>query len=333
MTKAIALLSGGLDSILAVRLMREQGIDVEALNFLTVFCNCTSKGKTCLASKSAADQLGVKLKVFEISEEYLDIIKRPKHGYGRNMNPCLDCRILIFKKAGEYMKETGASFIITGEVLGERPMSQRMDAMMLIEKESGLDGLILRPLSAKLMEPSIPEKEGLVDREKLLEIKGRSRKPQIALAKEFGINDYPCPAGGCLLTDIGFGNRMRDLLLHEPNFTLNDVQFLKTGRHFRLMPNAKLIVGRDEKENERLGSLSKRGDLCFYPEDTNGPTGIGRGDFDKDLILRAAGIIARYSDKTGRDLLKIGYKKSGDEETSYVDAAPIEDEHLTGLRL
>lgn len=333
MTKAIALLSGGLDSILATKLMIEQGIKVEAVNFLTVFCNCTSHGKTCLASKSAADNLGVPLKVFEISKEYLEIVKNPKHGYGSNMNPCLDCRIYIFRKAGEYMKKTGASFIFTGEVLGERPMSQRRDAMHIIERESGLKGLIVRPLSAKLMEPSIPEKEGLVDREKMLAISGRSRKPQMALARNFGINDYPCPAGGCLLTDPGFARRIRDLIDHNPDLTLNDVQLLKLGRHFRLSDKAKLAVGRNEEENKKLTSLAAVDDLRFLPVDVTGPVGIGRGVFNEKSTLEAARILARYSDSAPKErlkILKIGHKEKNPD---HLTVLPMDEENLDALRI
>ncbi|MDP3804786.1 MAG: hypothetical protein Q8Q87_04470, partial [Candidatus Omnitrophota bacterium] len=225
--KALALLSGGLDSILAAKLVLEQGIEVEAINFLTIFCTCTHKGCQHAATQ-AAKTLNIPLKIFNITEEYLEVIKNPKHGYGSNMNPCIDCRIFIFKKAKDYMKEAGASFIVTGEVLGERPMSQRRDAILLIEKEAGLKGLILRPLSAKLFEPTIPEKEGIVDRAKLLDISGRSRKPQIVLAKKFAIFDYPCPAGGCLLTDPGFAKRMKDLLVHDA-LTLDNARLLKFG--------------------------------------------------------------------------------------------------------
>jgi tRNA-uridine 2-sulfurtransferase len=333
MVKAIALLSGGLDSILAVKLMLEQGIEVEAVNFVTVFCNCTAKGKTCLAGKSAADQLGIKLKVFNAGSEYFDVIKNPKYGYGSNMNPCLDCRILIFKKAGQYMKETGASFVITGEVLGERPMSQRRDAMRIIERDSGLQGLIVRPLSAKLMEPTIPEKEGLVDREKLLSIQGRSRKPQIQLAKNFKINDYPCPAGGCLLTDPAFANRIRDLIKHEENFSVNDVQLLKSGRCFRISPLAKLIVGRNEGENNKLLKIAKDNDLCFYPSDVSGPVGIGRGIFNKDDILTASAIIAGYSDGELNGQLKIIYKHISAKEPLFITASPFELSELEKIRI
>lgn len=334
MAKAIALLSGGLDSILATKIIMEQGIEVEALNFLTVFCTCTKRGSTCLAGKAAADQLGIKLKVMEVSKEYFEVVKKPKHGYGRNLNPCLDCRIFIFKKAAQYMKEMGAQFLITGEVLGERPMSQRKDAMRIIEKESGLKGLILRPLCAKLMEPTTPETSGLIDRERLLDIQGRSRKPQIQLAKDFGINDYPCPAGGCLLTDSGFAKRMKDLMEHEPDFNVSDVQFLKVGRHFRLSPETKFVVGRDEDENARLLDLVRQGDLRFRPIDTKGPVGIGRGLFDKDLIYTASSIIARYSDKdNGAKQFKVACRKESAETSDSILAEPAAEELLERLRI
>ncbi len=333
MTKAIALLSGGLDSILATRLILKQGIEVEALNFLTVFCTCTARGKTCLASKSAADKLGIKLRVFEVSTEYFEIIKNPKHGYGRNMNPCLDCRIFMFKKAGEYMRNNGASFLVTGEVLGERPMSQRRDAMRIIERDAGLKGLILRPLSAGLLEPSIPEKQGLVDRKKLLSIKGRSRKPQIQLAKDLGVNDYPCPAGGCLLTDPGFAKRMRDLIAHKSGFTLKDVQLLKTGRHFRLTPEAKLVVGRNKDENDRLSNLAQQEDVHFYPIGAKGPIAIGKGIFNKDTLNIASGIVARYSDGNSTQQYKIAYKRISKREHNAIPTLPTEETTLESLRI
>lgn len=333
MTKAIALLSGGLDSILATRLMLDQGVDVEALNFLTVFCTCTSRGKTYLAGKSAALQLGIKLKVFEVSKEYFEIVKSPKYGYGSNINPCLDCRIFMFKKAACYMKEIGASFLITGEVLGERPMSQRKEAMRIIERDSGLVGLILRPLSARLLEPTIPEKEGLVEREKLLSIQGRSRKPQMELADRLGINDYPSPAGGCLLTDPGFANRMRDLINHKPDFTINDVRLLKVGRHFRLTKEAKLVVGRNKEENQRLLNLARDGDLCFYPTQAKGPIGIGRGVFNTNNLFTASSVIARYSDVNSNQQLKIAQKRLPSGEIDSIIATPLEGQRLESLRI
>ncbi len=333
MIEAIALLSGGLDSTLSTKLILEQGVEVEAVNFLTLFCNCTPRGKTCLVSKSAATKLGIKLKVFEVSREYLEIVKNPKHGYGRNMNPCLDCRIFMFRRAGQYMRKIGASFLVTGEVLGERPMSQRREAMRIIEKESGLEGLILRPLSAKLLNPTIPEKEGLVNREKLLAIKGRSRRPQIELAEQLDINDYPCPAGGCLLTDPGFAGRIRDLKDHRPDFTLSDVQLLKIGRHFRLGPNTKLVVGRNEEENSRLENLAKDGDLRFYPTEAKGPMGIERGVLGKNYVLTVSRIIARYSDGNLDEELEIAYNQISENNIKYIVASPMKEEELSILRI
>ena len=334
MIKAIALLSGGLDSILAVKLLLEQGIEVEAVNFITLFCTCTAKNRSCLASKSAADKLGIMLKVFEVTKEYLEIVKAPEHGYGSNVNPCLDCRIFMFKKAGEYMREIGASFLVTGEVLGERPMSQRRDAMRIVERDSGLDGLILRPLSAKLLKPTVPEKKGLVDREKLLAISGRSRKPQIQLASRFSINDYPCPAGGCLLTDPEFANRMRDLMNHNPYFTINDVKLLKIGRHFRLTNDTKLIVGRNQEENQRLFNSAKDKDLCFWPNNVKGPTGIGRNSLNKDSLAVACRIIARYSDcNPAEDKVEIVYRAKDAVETSSALVLPAGEELLGKLRI
>jgi tRNA-specific 2-thiouridylase len=293
--KAIALLSGGLDSTLAIKLVLEQGIDVETLNFITVFCRCTAKGSSCLASQRAAERLGVGLEVFNISGEFLEVVRHPKYGYGKNVNPCLDCRILMFKKGREYMDRNGASFIVTGEVLGERPMSQRREAMHIIERESGLQGLILRPLSAKLLPLTVPEKKGWIRRERLLAITGRSRKPQIKLASDYGINDYPCPAGGCLLTDPGFALRMKDLMKNNPDFSLNDVHLLKLGRHFRLTPLAKVVVGRNEGENDKILSLAKDGDTILRVTHFPGPLALARGEVGDQEILQSAIITAKYS--------------------------------------
>lgn len=323
--KALALLSGGLDSILAIKLMLEQGIEVEAINFLTTFCTCTRKGCQHAGTK-AAETLRIPLKILNVTDEYLKIVENPKHGYGSNMNPCIDCRIFFFKRAKDYMSEVGASFIVTGEVLGERPMSQRRDAILLIEKEAGLKGLILRPLSAKLFEPTIPEKKGIVDREKLLAISGRSRKPQIALAEEFSIRDYPCAAGGCLLTDQGFANRIRDLIKHSA-LTMDNVRLLKTGRHFRLSNEVKLIVGRDEGENSILEPQARDEDICFKLKDYPGPVSILRGRADSDLIRFAASIVAYHTKYRGADALAVDYWKipSANRASIIVRAAKSDD--------
>ncbi len=329
--KALALLSGGLDSILAIKIMLEQGIEVEAINFLTIFCTCTRKGCQHAATQ-AAETLKVPLKVFNITEEYLDIIKKPRHGYGSNMNPCIDCRIFILRKAKEYMKQCGASFIVTGEVLGERPMSQRKDAIALIEKEAGLKGLILRPLSAKLFEPTLPEKEGIVDREKLLDISGRSRKPQIALAKEFGIKDYPCPAGGCLLTDPSFAKRVKDLIEHD-SLDMDNLRLLKVGRHFRLSKDAKLVVGREEEENKILEALAGPSDIIFKLKDHQGPLSVLRGKAGSDLISLAASIIAHHTKFRNEEGLRIDYWQPPSANRTTISASPAKLEEIEQIRI
>jgi len=321
--KAIALLSGGLDSTLAAKVVMEQGVELEALNFLTVFCTCTQRGESCLASQKAVDSLGIPLRVFNVSEEYLDVVKHPKHGYGSNMNPCIDCRIFMLKKAKAYMEGVGASFIITGEVLGQRPMSQRRDSMRLIEKEAGLEGSILRPLSAKLLPTSIPEKEGWVDRERLLNIEGRSRKPQIRLADHFGIQDYPCPAGGCLLTDPGFSRRMRDLILHHPDFRLNDVHLLKMGRHFRLSPHLKLVVGRNEEDNRKIQTFAQEEDILLKVSKFPGPLSVLRGKPDEGDIEKVAAITAHYSKAKGLEKIEVTYKVVDEDHHQSIFVLPV----------
>lgn len=327
--KAIALLSGGLDSILAIRVAMDQDIEVEAMNYSSPFCTCTSRTSGCSAAATAAQQLGVPLKVINVSREFFEIVKNPPHGYGRNMNPCIDCRILIFRKAGEYMKESGASFIITGEVLGERPMSQRLEAMKLIETQSGLEGMIVRPLSAALLEPSIPEKEGWIDRSKLLAIRGRSRKPQIELAASYNIKNYPCPAGGCLLTDRIFASRMRDLVEHVPDFTINDVNLLKVGRHFRLSPGVKAVVGRDEAECIRIEALNREKDILLEDADRPGPLTLIRGEADQKEIELAAAIAARYC-KPGAESIRVAIRGRSQETLTI---QPADEETLTSLRI
>jgi len=320
--KAIALLSGGLDSTLATKLIIDQGIEVVALNFVTVFCTCTTHGQTCLASQKAVESLGIPLKIFNTSEQFLDIVRNPKHGYGSNMNPCIDCRIFMLKKAKAYMEETGASFLVTGEVLGQRPMSQRRDAMRQTEKEAGLEGLILRPLSAKFLPVTIPEKEGWVDREKLLNMQGRSRKPQIELAAYFGIQDYPCPAGGCLLTDPGFAGRIRDLMRNKLDFSLNDVHILKVGRHFRFSPDLKLVVGRSEEENQKLQTFAHGQDILINLAHAAGPLSLLRGKAAEEDIRRACAITVRYSKSKDAEKTEVMYRKVSETESRSMFVSP-----------
>ncbi|MBU0759881.1 MAG: 7-cyano-7-deazaguanine synthase [Candidatus Omnitrophica bacterium] len=329
--KAVALFSGGLDSMLAIKLMMEQGVEVYALNFLTIFCTCTSKGCMHQATK-AAKELGVPLKVMNITREYMEIVRNPKYDRGRNMNPCIDCRIFTFVKAREYMEEIDASFVVTGEVLGQRPMSQRRQAMEIIERESGLRGLIVRPLSASLFEPTMPEKQGIVDRERLLDIQGRQRERQFKLAEELGINDYPCPAGGCLLTDKGFSSRLKDLFKYKPDYTLSDLHLLKIGRQFRISEKTKLIVGRNEKENKALLNFAEPDDYIFDVVGIPSPIGLARGDLDEKEIESIASIMTRYSDAL-TEKAKVFYKILPSEELNILTVEPATETTLQAIRI
>ena len=291
---------------MAVKMMIDQGIEVYALNFTSAFCTCTSSSsrgskepRGCKSeSRRVAAEFNIPIKVIVKGPEYIDIIRNPAHGYGKGLNPCVDCRIYIFVAAKKYMAEIGASFIITGEVIGQRPMSQRRETMRLIERESGLDGLILRPLCAGHLEPTIPEKTGLVDRTRLLSVSGRSRKPQIALAEEIGVDDYPCPAGGCLLTDKIFSKKVADLLDHKPVVEARDRALLKVGRHFRFN-GSKVIVGRDERENEKLKALAGPADMLVEPVEFPGPVAVVTEDTGFEPRDFAGGLILRYA--SGKD--------------------------------
>lgn len=330
--KAIVLLSGGLDSILAARLMQEQGIEILCMNFYIDFAVCGGRGAVGAAQR-AAEALNVRLETVDITEEYLEVFKNPAHGYGANINPCIDCKIFMLKKAKERMKDAGASFLVTGEVLGERPMSQRKDALLLIEKRADVRGILLRPLSAKLLEPTLAEKEGMIDREKLLDIRGRSRKPQIALAEKFGIREYPQPAGGCLLTDPGFAARVKDLISHDA-LTIENLKLLKAGRHFRLSGDTKLAIGRDSKDNEELMSLIGADDIVFKLKDRQGPVSILRGQYDNIVIEHAASIIAYHTKFRNEPTLDINYWKGGDHDhKSAVSVKPASVTEVDSLRI
>lgn len=291
--KALGLLSGGLDSILTTELIRKQGIEVVAFNVKTPFCICKKDGTS--EATEAANQLKVPLKVVSVEKDYLQMLRKPKHGYGKNMNPCIDCKIFMIKKAKKYAKEIGADFIFTGEVLGERPKSQHYPALRLIEDEAGLKGKLLRPLSAKLLPETVAEKKGLVDRTKLLNIQGRSRKPQFQLAKEFGIKSYPSPAGGCLLTCEEYSKKLRDLFANKKRVSMADVALLRVGRHFRLGKN-KIIVGRNEAENKLLTTQKRPSEYYFELPEIVGPITLLQGPKTKKAVETAAKLTAYYSD-------------------------------------
>ncbi|MEI6154416.1 MAG: hypothetical protein WCQ90_10060 [Deltaproteobacteria bacterium] len=293
--KAVSLLSGGLDSLLATKLIIEQGIEVVALHFTSPFCTCTKGDKGCgLQAVNTARELDIEIMVKVKGLDYLEIVKAPKHGYGKNLNPCIDCRIFMLKEVRKLMTEIDAAFVVTGEVLGQRPMSQRRDSIRLIEKESGLEDLIVRPLSAKHFDPTLPEREGILDREKLLDISGRTRRPQYDLAESFHLKEFSCPGGGCLLTDPIFARKLRDLFSHSRGFTMKDVTLLKIGRHFRLNEDTKLILGRNEVENRRLEDAHSDGSCLLKPVGFKGPLGLLLGPLNENSIQVSGNLIAYY---------------------------------------
>ncbi|MDD5454716.1 MAG: tRNA 4-thiouridine(8) synthase ThiI [Candidatus Ratteibacteria bacterium] len=331
--KAIGLISGGLDSILAVKIVAEQGIKVIGVTFITPF-NDDDFGKRAVL---LAEQLDINCKLIHISEEFLDMLKSPRYGYGKNLNPCIDCRILEFKKAHQLMRELGASFIITGEVLGQRPMSQNKNSLELIEKKSGAEGLIVRPLCGKLLSPTTAERRGWIDRNKLFDINGRSRKKQYALAKQFNISGYSSPAGGCLLTDPGFSLITKNLLRSDM-LDIGSIGLIKTGRYFTISDSFKLVVGRDEKENLKLMGLARSEDVIFQPQ-TKGPVAIGMGKRENENLQMACRIVAYYCKSPhpyigggGKDT-RVSIKISYDGKEKIITCTRISESELSKYRV
>ncbi len=299
MIKAVGLFSGGLDSMLAARIILDQGILVQGVSFVTPFFGA-EKGER------AAEQLKIPLKILDITQDHWKMLKAPRYGYGNGMNPCIDCHALMVLKAGEYLQEIQADFIFTGEVLGQRPFSQTKPSLRAVEKASGYPDRILRPLSALLLKKTIPEGEGLVDRSLLLDIQGRSRKRQMALAEKYGLIDYPAPAGGCLLTDPIFSIRMKELFSHSPDPPLREVELLKAGRHFRLDSKIKVIIGRNQKENEFI-------EKWVFPEDGwarvvshPGPLALAIGGIGRpEDWEKLAHLCLTYSDAPGEQMVPV----------------------------
>ncbi len=290
--KAVSLFSGGLDSILATKIIKEMGIEVETIHFWSLFSPATYQ-ETVKKLSFFTEKLGVSLHIEDITLQLLEKVKNPRYGYGSCLNPCIDCKILMFRRAKEYMEDVGAKFLISGEVLGERPFSQRRGALAIIEREASGEGIILRPLSAKLLKSTIPENKGWVKRDKLFAIKGSKRRPQIELARKLKIYSYPSPAGGCLLTDKNFSKKLQDLFSYSKDFGVRDVFLLKIGRHFRLSQRGKLIVPRNEREEQRLLEKKEEADTLFVPLD-DGRRCLGVGSLDTDDIQLATRIVASY---------------------------------------
>lgn len=339
--KAVALISGGLDSMLAAKTILEQGIHVEGINFFTGFCveghTHAIRDKDRAKPKRnnslwVAEQLGIKLHIVDVIEEYKNVLINPKHGYGAHLNPCLDCKIFMVNKAKQWIAENGFDFIITGEVIGQRPMSQRKATMPIVAKESGADDLLLRPLCAKNLPPTLPEREGWVDREKLYDITGRSRKPQMALAQHYGFTDYSQPAGGCcFLTDKNYSAKLVDLWQAQghKNYDLDDVMLLKVGRHIRPGKNFKLIVAREEGEGRFLQGYQK--DFISMSSSSHlGPLVLIDGSPSAEDLTLAARITARYgqgreADQVDVDIIdKDGTQRSVRVAPMAPDAMPKE---------
>ncbi len=373
MVKALALFSGGLDSTLSAKIILDQGAEVEAIYFANAFLPAQHKHRQASLDRKSyltgqACQLGIKLHILDISRPHLEIVRNPRYGYGENMNPCIDCRILMLKEAKAYMQSHRFHFLISGEVLGQRPMSQRRDTLNIIDRDADVKGLILRPLSAKKLAPTLAEEKGWVDRNKLFDFSGRTRRPQLALAKKLGIKEYLTPAGGCLLTEAEFTRKFKDLM-SSGKVGLEDVHLLKIGRHFRTNSFAKIIVGRDEEENRRLVDLAKNEDILFKLRDFTGPLtlarpirnvnriglGISNGarpirDFDSngadtdgsknltneeitELIETAAKLTARYSKGKDKELIWVDCWSGGLGKKKFIQVAPAGEDLIEKMRI
>ncbi|MGM0454206.1 MAG: tRNA 4-thiouridine(8) synthase ThiI [Thermodesulfobacteriota bacterium] len=320
--KALGLCSGGLDSILAGVVLREQGIDVTWVAFVTPFFSSEKAEK-------ASKMTGIPLIVKDITERYMPMLKNPPVGYGQHMNPCMDCHALMFQIAGEMMADTGADFLFSGEVLGQRPMSQTKSSMRYVEKHSGCGERILRPLSAKKMPVTAMEEKGLVDRQQLYDLSGRSRKPQMVLARQYGISEYPAPAGGCLLTDAGFSRRLKDLFDHGEDQSREALELLKHGRHIRLPEGPKVVVGRTKADNERiLANYRPAFDIRIRMNKVPGPVALIAGGAEKEAVATAAAICAGYSKAPNDRPAEV--QVMGPEGPSVMAVDPLDPDEVNG---
>lgn len=337
----IGLLSGGLDSAVAAKVIQDAGARVTCVHFFTGFCVTGHNSRIGRKDRPIANHAlevaagaDIPVELVDISDDYLPMVMKPRYGYGKNMNPCIDCRIFMINRAKRFMDEVGADFVFTGEVIGQRPMSQRRHTIDLVEREVGLEGRLLRPLSAKLLPPTIVEEEGRVDREKLLGLSGRTRRPQIELARKFGINEFMQPAGGCcFLTDKAYSRKLRDLLGHMEEgseLDMESVYTLGVGRHFRLSENLKIIVGRDETENNFLDYYRKSG-WSAHAADFKGPTVIVQGELNENDFAPIAALVARYCKGREEPSLRVEFHR--DAQHRIVDAEPAGDELMDAYRI
>lgn len=321
MARALAMVSGGLDSILAAKLMKDQGVEVIGICFKSYFFTPDNAIRMC-------KQIDIPLEVVDFSEEHFQMVKKPKHGYGKNMNPCIDCHAMMMKYAGELLEKFNGDFIITGEVLNQRPMSQNKRSLDIVKKESGFKDKILRPLCAKNLEPTDMEIEGLVDREKLLDISGRSRKIQMELAEKFGIVDYPSPAGGCMLTEPNYSVRLKDLVNNKDEIESKEIGLLRYGRHFRLGEGCKIIATRTEEESKGIKEFITNRDMIFFPKDFSGAMVVIVGEANEEDIEFAAKLSGRYSKGKNEETLEIKYGKFGKPMKNIIKVSPAEEEEM-----
>ena len=322
MSKALGLLSGGLDSSLAALCLKRQGVEVTAIAFVTPFFGSSK-------AELAARQIDIPLIVEDISKIHLEMLKKPRYGYGKNMNPCIDCHAMMFRLAGKIMAERGFDFLFSGEVLGQRPMSQNANALRSVANYSGHPDRILRPMSAKLLPITPVEEQGLVDREQLLDIQGRSRKPQEALAKEWNLTDFPSSGGGCLLTEIHFSDRLRDLFNHQPDCTVSDVELLKIGRQFRLSEQSKLTLGRHQKDNDSIREAADDTHIVLRALNLSGPLGLISGQPSEEEIEVAGAIVASYG--KGKDQEEVDILAETAEGEQRFAVAPMPRSEAKGM--
>ena len=330
--RAFSLLSGGLDSLLATRLIMEQGIEVVGLHFITPFFGYHRKGQEARYQERWRNLYGIEARIVDVSQEYFQVLRNPPHGYGKNFNPCIDCKVFLFSKARGMMEEEKADFLISGEVLGQRPMSQRRDTMRIVERDSGADGLLLRPLCAQSLKPTRAETAGLVDRTKLLGITGRGRKPQMELAERMGIRHYPTPAGGCLLTDPEMAGRIRKFFTQSPQVSVDEILLLQVGRHFQISEDQHLAVGRRDEENLRLMELFRGGDTLLRVHGIPGPLGLFRGREDEKGLEAAASIVARYSKAKNQERVEVHYGKTEETMAGRFFVSPAKDDQISNHR-